>query len=227
MAEIDLRSADYTENKQIPNGLPGEVMRKSMENKNILTRKGSLYVGTGTVDEVKILGDNYLIAQTGELLPGSNNAVLVADSTQPMGLSYKNVEDIIGGVVRYDISQGLNVSQKTQARTNIGAAKEFTAGTGLAFTNNSLSLKVATKSAIGGVKIGDGLNVNSNNSLYLKTATTSTIGGVKIGDGLSVGTDGVLSLPVSANGDLGGIKVSVVSSLPTTLADDVFYFVTT
>ena len=219
MAEFDLRSANYTEKEQIPNGLPGEVMRKSMENKNILTRKGSLYVGTGTVDEVKILGDNYLIAQTGELLPGSNNAVLVADSTQPMGLSYKNVEDIIGGVVRYDISpQGLNVTQKTNARTNIGAAKEFTAGTGLEFNSNnsSLSLKAAT-----------GLAFNSNNSLYLKTATTSAIGGVKIGDGLNVGTDGVLSLPVSANGNLGGIKVSVVSSLPTTLADDVFYFVTT
>ena len=59
MAELDLRSAKYTEKEQIPNGLPGEVMRKSMENKNILTRKGSLYVCTGIVDEVKILGDNY------------------------------------------------------------------------------------------------------------------------------------------------------------------------
>lgn len=217
MAEFDLRSADYTENKQIPNGLPGKVMRKSMENKNILTQKGSLYVGTGTVDEVKILGDNYLIAQTGELIPGSDNAVLVADSNSTTGLSYKNVEDIIGGVVRYDTPQNLKVTQKTQARTNIGAAEKFTAGKGLVFgTNNSLSLKVAT-----------GLEFNSDDFLYLTAATTSVIGGVKIGDGLDVGTDGVLSLPVSANGNLGGIKVSVVSSLPTTLADDVFYFVTT
>lgn len=222
MAKIDLIN-----NGQIPNGLPGEVMRKSMENKNILAEKGSLYVGTGAVETVEILGNNYSIAQTGTITPGvdGDGKVLVADSDSECGLSYKNISDV-GGVL-YNQPQSLNVSQKTQARTNIGAAKEFTAGTGLAFTNNSLSLKVATKSAIGGVKIGDGLNVNSNNSLYLKTATTSTIGGVKIGDGLSVGTDGVLSLPVSANGDLGGIKVSVVSSLPTTLADDVFYFVTT
>lgn len=196
MAEIDLIN-----NGQIPNGLPGEVMRKSMENKNILAEKGSLYVGTGVAETVEILGNSYKIAQTGKLTPGSDNAVLVADSNNPMGLSYKNVKDIIGGVVRYDKPQGLKEGEKTQARDNIGAAKEFTAGTGLEF--------------------------NSNNSLCLKVATTSTIGGVKIGDGLSVGTDGVLSLPVSANGDLGGIKVSVVSSLPTTLADDVFYFVTT
>ena len=201
MAEFDLRSADYTENKQIPNGLPGEAMRKSMENKNILAEKGSLYVGTGAVERVKILGNDYLIAQTGTITPKVNGTVLVADSASECGLSYKNVEDIIGGVVRYDISQGLNVTQKTKARTNIGAAKEFTAGTGLAFNSNnsSLHLTAATKSDIGGVKIGDGLNVSS----------------------------GVLSLSVSANGDLGGIKVSVVSSLPTTLADDVFYFVTT
>lgn len=215
MAEIDLIN-----NGRIPNGLPGEVMRKSMENKNILAEKGSLYVGTGAVETVEILGNNYSIAQTGTITPGvdGDGKVLVADSASECGLSYKNVKDIIGEVVRYDISQNLNVTQKEKARDNIGAAEKFTAGTGLAFTNNSLSLKAAT-----------GLEFNSDNSLCLKAATTSTIGGVKIGDGsgLNVTPSGVLSLRVSANGNLGGIKVSVVSSLPTTLADDVFYFVTT
>ena len=216
MAEFDLKTAE----NQIPNGLPGVVMRKSMENKNILAEKGSLYVGTGVAETVEILGNSYKIAQTGKLTPGpdSDNKVLVADSKEPMGLAYKNVKDIIGGVVRYDKPQGLKEGEKTQARDNIGAAKEFTAGTGLEFNSNnsSLHLKAAT-----------GLEFNSNNSLCLKVATTSTIGGVKIGNGLNVTPSGVLSLPVSANGNLGGIKVSVVSSLPTTLADDVFYFVTT
>ena len=225
MAEFDLRSADQTINKQIPNGLPGEAMRKSMENKNILKEKGSLYVGTGAVETVEILGNNYSIAQTGTITPDpkKNGTVLVADSDSECGLSYKNISDV-GGVL-YNQPQSLNVSQKIQARTNIGAAEKFTAGTGLAFTNNYLSLTAATKSTIGGVKIGDGLSVDSG-VLSLPVATTSAIGGVKIGNGLNV-KDGVLSLPVSANGNLGGIKVSVVSSLPTTLADDVFYFVTT
>lgn len=199
MAEIDLRN-----NEHIRNGLPGEAMRKSMENKNILAEKGSLYVGTGAVERVKILGDDYLIAQTGTITPkvNENGMVLVADSASECGLIYKNISDV-GGVL-YNQPQSLNVDQKTQARTNIGAAKEFTAGTGLEFNSN-------------------------NSSLHLTAATASTIGGVKIGDGsgLNVTPSGVLSLPVSANGKLGGIKVSVVSSLPTTLADDVFYFVTT
>lgn len=170
MAEIDLRSADQTINKQIPNGLPGEAMRKSMENKNILAEKGSLYVGTGAVERVKILEDDYLIAQTGKLTPGLDNAVLVADSTSSMGLSYKNISDV--GSVLYNQPQNLEDAQQKQARANIGAASNV---------------------------VGDGLNVS----------------------------DGVISLPVSSNGNLGGIKVSVVQSLPTTLVDDVFYFVTT
>ena len=138
MAEFDLRSANYTEKEQIPNGLPGEAMRKSMENKNILADKGSLYVGTGAAEKVKILGDDYLIAQTGKLSPGSNNEVLVADSNEPMGLVYKNISDV-GGVL-YNQPQNLNVAQQTQARTNIGAAKKFTAGTGLEFNSNNSSL---------------------------------------------------------------------------------------
>lgn len=174
MAEIDLRN-----NEQIPNGLPGEAMRKSMENKNILAEKGSLYVGTGAVETVEILGDNYLIAQTGKLTPGPDNAVLVVDSTSSTGLSYKNVNSLISGVVRYDISQeDLTGANQAQARTNIMAAREFDTGPGLGLTTSS----------------------PDNNIIYLKAATES---------------------------ELGGIKVSVARSLPTTLVDDVFYFVTT
>lgn len=172
MAEIDLRSADQTMNKQIPNGLPGEAMRKSMENKNILAEKGSLYVGTGKTEIVSIdrTGDSYIIAQTDKITPTVDGTVLVADSTSSTGLSYKNISDV--GSVLYNQSQNLTDIQQKQARTNIGAARNV---------------------------VGDGLNI----------------------------ADGIISLSVSANGNLGGIKVSVVQSLPTTLVDDVFYFVTT
>lgn len=181
MAEIDLRSADQTMNKQIPNGLPGEAMRKSMENKNILAEKGSLYVGTGKTEIVSIdrTGDSYIIAQTDKITPTVDGTVLVADSTSSMGLSYKNVNSLISGVVRYDISQTtLTGANQAQARTNIMAAREFDTGPGLGLTTSS----------------------PDNNIIYLKAATES---------------------------ELGGIKVSVVQSLPTTLVDDVFYFVTT
>ena len=175
MAEIDLRN-----NEQIPNGLPGEAMRKSMENKNILAEKGSLYVGTGKTEVVSIdgAGNSYIIAQTDKITPTVDGTVLVADSTSSTGLSYKNVNSLISGVVRYDASQSLSGNNQAQARANIKAAREFNVGPGLGLTTSS----------------------PDNNIIYLKAASEA---------------------------ELGGIKVSVVQSLPTTLVDDVFYFVTT
>lgn len=180
MAEIDLRSVDQIANNQIPNGLPGEAMRKSMENKNILAEKGSLYVGTGETERVEIAGDNYLVAKTGKLTPGSdsNGMVLVADSTAQFGLSYKNVASV--GAVSYDQSQNLIITQQSQARINIGAAHSF---------------EVAPN---GGISIVRSTSVSD--LIFLKAATAA---------------------------EIGGIRVYVGSSLPETLVDGVFYFVTT
>ena len=62
------------------------------------------------------------------------------------------------------------------------------------------TLTTATHSALGGVKIGTGINIDGNGvisvttaSFALQTATTSTLGGVKVGAGLSVAGDGTIS----------------------------------
>lgn len=52
----------------IPSTLPLEVMRKSIENKNLLLEKNSMYIGTGNVEDVFINGTTYSVAQTGALL---------------------------------------------------------------------------------------------------------------------------------------------------------------
>lgn len=52
----------------IPSTLPLEVMRKSIENKNLLLEKNSMYIGTGNVDDIFINGTTYSVAQTGALL---------------------------------------------------------------------------------------------------------------------------------------------------------------
>lgn len=64
-------------NNTIPNGLPAAVMRQSMENKNLLQKKGAIYAGTGgqnTVDTSGIEGasDSVKIAQTNSLNPPDN-----------------------------------------------------------------------------------------------------------------------------------------------------------
>ena len=68
----------------INNGLPGEVMRKAMENKNILQAKGAMYVGTGTTQTITIadansdgIEGNYVVAVTEALNPPTEDGTYI------------------------------------------------------------------------------------------------------------------------------------------------------
>lgn len=63
----------------ILNNLRADVMRKSIENKNLLTNKGSMYVGTGNAETVTIGGDIYVIPITAEL-PTQEQGQILADT---------------------------------------------------------------------------------------------------------------------------------------------------
>ena len=87
---------------------------------------------------------------------------------------------------------------------------------------NWLWLKPATANTLGGVKIGENLNISEDgvlsaeaSSTYeLPTATSNTLGGVKIGANINI-VDGVISvdlpssytLPIATDSILGGIKI--------------------
>lgn len=59
----------------IKNALPAPVMRRSMENKNILAQKGSVYVGTGQTFKVidNVGGYDYSTAETLGIGPADNS----------------------------------------------------------------------------------------------------------------------------------------------------------
>ena len=64
------------------------------------------------------------------------------------------------------------------------------------------SLTSATSSALGGVKIGSGININAGGTISvtpysLTSATSSALGGVKIGAGLAITNDGTISVSAS------------------------------
>ena len=68
----------------INNGLPGEVMRKAMENKNALQKQGSMYIGTGTKQTITIadtnsegIEGNYEVAITDVLNPPEANGTYI------------------------------------------------------------------------------------------------------------------------------------------------------
>ena len=77
----------------VVNGLRADIMRKSIENKNLLSIKGSLYVGTGVSDTTTIDGQTVNIPITDSLNPSVSdvNKILIADSTQSLGLKYSKV----------------------------------------------------------------------------------------------------------------------------------------
>ena len=74
-------------------------------------------------------------------------------------------------------------------------------------------LPTATESTLGGVKIGDNINIDNSGHISVPVATASSVGVVKAGTGLAVDSDGTLTatgtydLPEATKTTLGGVYV--------------------
>lgn len=74
-------------------------------------------------------------------------------------------------------------------------------------------LPTATANTLGGVKIGDNINIDSTGHISVPIATDSSVGLVKAGTGLAVSSDGTLTatgtyeLPEATKTTLGGVYV--------------------
>ena len=95
-------------------------------------------------------------------------------------------------------------------------------------TGGDYILPPASATTLGGVKIGEGIQVtpdgiisvdNSGSGYVLPVATSSTLGGVKAGDNVTIAADGKLSvaapysLPAATTSTLGGVKVGANLSI--------------
>lgn len=86
-------------NDMFAGGLRADYIRKQLETKNTLTSKGALYVGLGTktyssdLSQAVDTDGNKNIYQTTALPAGTNNYVLMADSTATVGLKYGLIGD--------------------------------------------------------------------------------------------------------------------------------------
>ena len=99
-------------------------------------------------------------------------------------------------------ASGISVSGNIVVSGSVDGRDLQTDGTkldGIAANANNYSLPTATGSALGGVKVGSNLNIDSNgvlsaaSSYSLPTASQSTLGGVKVGTNLTIDNNGVLS----------------------------------
>ena len=86
------------DNNCIPKGLRADIMRRSMENKNLLSGKGSIYVGTGesiTVGEEKIYKTKALeLGEEGEVLQVKNGDLVydkIQDGAIDSSVNYTNL----------------------------------------------------------------------------------------------------------------------------------------
>lgn len=74
-------------------------------------------------------------------------------------------------------------------------------------------LPTATSSTLGGVKIGDNIDIDNSGHISVPIATQSSVGLVKAGTGLAIASDGTLSatgtyeLPEATKNTLGGVYV--------------------
>ena len=72
-------------------------------------------------------------------------------------------------------------------------------------------LPTATSSTLGGVKIGDNIDIDSGGHISVPIASQSSVGLVKVGTGLAIASDGTLSatgtydLPEATKNTLGGV----------------------
>ena len=76
---------------RIPSGLASDIMRMSMENKNLLKNAGSMYVGTGTKTEAGT-------AITKALEKGENGTILAVDGNGNLGYTLAKPEMFTAGI---------------------------------------------------------------------------------------------------------------------------------
>lgn len=74
----------------IENNVTAKEFRQRTEDKNTLSQKGSLYVGTGNKTS-----ENPVVYETVATTPPEENCVLTKDSTQIGGLGWKNIIDVV------------------------------------------------------------------------------------------------------------------------------------
>lgn len=66
---------------------------------------------------------------------------------------------------------------------------------------STYELPVATSDTLGGIKLGNGVAMDTFNALGLAIASASQLGGVKAGDGVEIESDGTLNVTGGSSGD--------------------------
>ena len=107
------------DNGAIQTGLRADIMRKSMENKNLLSSKGSIYVGTGDTNNVVVSGSTVSIPKTAALTVGNQNEVLSVGANNTLQYSKITPDMMSSSTDTYNITctTALSANQAVSAAT--------------------------------------------------------------------------------------------------------------
>ncbi|MBO7691913.1 MAG: hypothetical protein J6T10_04675 [Methanobrevibacter sp.] len=134
-----------TNDGAIETGLRADVMRLSMENKNLLSNKDSIYVGTGDTTSVNVDGSTITIPTTKALEKGSDNTVL---SVVGGNLGYNKVNpDLVQTGVTYNITSQTALNCENASRASFSYVAD-----------------VAAYPAVGGEPSGETIETRFNNN---------------------------------------------------------------
>lgn len=109
MAE-NINSSVANESGALKNGLPGQIMRVALENKGLLSARGSMYVGTGSTNNITIQTQNgesvqYSIPETEAAVPMDDGVgkqfLIYSPLEEGSGVSWSNTipgESVLGAV---------------------------------------------------------------------------------------------------------------------------------
>lgn len=187
------------------------------------TTSNNLYIGNGGA--VRLLsGEEFLFVSRAR--PGilTANAAIVADenlfvdaiNTQSIriGANDQATEITSVGTFANSTQLGNTAYGSNNELVTSYAIKTYvdSALSSVAIPTTPYALPIANGSALGGVKVGDGLTIDSitgvlsvtggGSSYTLPTASEGTLGGIKVGAGLAIDGDGVVSV-TDINGNIG------------------------
>lgn len=153
-------------NTVIPHGLRADLMRKHMENKNTLTKKGSLYVGAGTTyssASPDYFGD-VTCYKTAELEPPTTKGLALISK----GSNSSNVQQGIewGQVLTAGIAQGAVVGSAGKTATDTR-----TSPTSKIYYNSIANDDIANRSITTGKLVYDSIKIG--NEIFKLTETTT------------------------------------------------------
>lgn len=90
----------------IENNVTAKEFRQRTEDKNTLSQKGSLYVGTGNKTS-----EDPVVYETVAITPPEENCVLTKDSTQEGGLGWKNIIDVVNSSTNEEEDKVIDLCQ--------------------------------------------------------------------------------------------------------------------